>query len=200
MASPCEQSWAARWKSLSKSVQGIFEFSNVQQSELWKLCESEREWKQEFTTDWRSKPGVTKVRCELTIQVARGKRQVSAPSHSSQTVNNVKIRRYACIAVDNLFTILSFARIVSAFEMNSIQRRRVTCYPERFETFQALQSLGEGQLRESWPSRWDMKTPTTRHGWLAIRSECEVVARAEPTISDGEPGLRRPRPRGKGKH
>ena len=79
MASPYEESWAARWKSLSKSVQEIFEFSNVQQSELWKLGESEREWKQEFTIDWRSKPGVTQVRCELTIQVASGKRQVSAP-------------------------------------------------------------------------------------------------------------------------
>jgi hypothetical protein len=131
-----------------------------------------------------------------------GRRQETSErtAHSSQTVHNVKIRGYACIAVDNLFTILSFARIVSAFEMNSIQRRRVTCYRERFERFQPLQSLGEGQLSESWPSRWDMKTPTTRHGWLAIRSECEVVARAEPTISDGEPGFRRPRPRGKGKH
>jgi hypothetical protein len=33
---------------------------------------------------------------------------------------------------------LSFARILSAFEMNNIQRRRVTCYRERFQPLRSL--------------------------------------------------------------
>jgi hypothetical protein len=51
---------------------------------------------------------------------------------------------------------LSLARILGAFEMSNIQRRRVTCYTDEI---QPLRSFGEGQLGSLQPSR----LPLPRH-------------------------------------
>jgi hypothetical protein len=54
-----------------------------------------------------------------------GRRQETSErtAHSSQTVNNVKIRRYACIAVDNLFTIPCYVDHVDRKEAGWISGR-----------------------------------------------------------------------------